>query len=146
MKRTSGILRPACVDLALAAATEEEGLAAVTALLRNEPAVKDWAALAESVKVRQVARLADGPCGVCIAHGRSPAVSSLCLSAGRTPEVVEGVPRLFFVFAIPSAMDSEYLRVVGSLARICMDSDQLGALLKAPTAKDFAARLAELMK
>jgi len=45
--------------------------------------------------------------------------------------------RLVFVVGIPTALNQDYLRVVGTIARLCGKPDSLQKLLHAPTAREF---------
>jgi mannitol/fructose-specific phosphotransferase system IIA component (Ntr-type) len=84
---------------------------------------------------------ADG-CGIVIAHGRTDAVGSLVMAAGRSNE---GFPssdtkenvQLVFVAGIPSALNSEYLRVVGTIARLCSKTELVQKMLSATSPSAF---------
>lgn len=143
----SEILLPAQVNLSLAARDQAGGVDEVLSKLNGDPRVQDWPALVRAVTQRAAPALACNSCGICIAHGRTNAVSSLVMAAGRSPnglsspEVRDKV-RLVFVAGIPSAFDSEYLRIVGAIARLCRDKTLLQKLLAAPDAEEFTALLA----
>lgn len=148
MTPLSEILVPPLINLSLAAKTQSEGVEEVLSALNGDPRVLDWPALAGAVTQRNAPALTCHDCGICIAHGRTNAVNSLVMAAGRStggltsPQVGEKV-RLVFVAGIPSAFDSEYLRVVGAIARLCRDKKLLDRLLAAPDAATFARLLAE---
>jgi len=143
----SEILLPGQVNLLLAARDQAGGVDEVLSKLNGDPRVLDWPALVQAVTQRAASALACNSCGICIAHGRTNAVSSLVMAAGRSPnglsspEVRDKV-RLVFVAGIPSAFDSEYLRIVGAIARLCRDKALLEMLLAAPDAGEFTALLA----
>ncbi len=147
MTPLSEILLPPLINLSLAAKTQADGVQEVLSKLNGDPRVQDWPALVQAVTQRNAPALTCNDCGICIAHGRTNAVSSLVMAAGRSPsgltspEVPEKV-RLVFVAGIPSAFDSEYLRVVGAIARLCRDKKLLDKLLSAPDAATFASILA----
>jgi len=142
MTPISEILLPGQVNLALAARDQAGGVDEVLSKLNGDPRVQDWNALMRSVTERNAPALSCNGCGVCIAHGRTNAVSSLVMAAGRSakglvsPEVRDKV-RLVFVAGIPSAFDSEYLRIVGAIARLCRDKSLLDKLLTAQDPGDF---------
>lgn len=143
----SEILEPMHVRLQLEATGEREAVDEVLGLLAEDARVGDFAALRESVRARDAAGIVENGCGICIAHGRTESVSSLAMAAGRAAAGVparsgEGLVRLFFVVGIPSAFSSEYLRIVGALARICRDRHQLNRLLAAKTSRQFVDLLA----
>lgn len=144
----SEILHATDINLALRAGTKAAAVDEVLAQLHGDPRVKDWTALRAAVIARDAPALAEGGAGICIAHGRTSAVSDLVFAAGRSldgipcPEIGTGI-RLFFVAGIPSAVDSEYLRLVGAIARVCRDPEEIDGLLEAPDGEAFVEILAE---
>jgi PTS system fructose-specific IIC component len=130
------ILQPEHVNLSLAATDKAGAIAEVLSRLNGDPRVRDFSKLQEAVTVRDAAAISENHCGICIAHGRTESVSGLVMAAGRSlegvncPEVPDPV-RLIFVAGIPRTFNSEYLRVVGAIARICRDKHQLERLLAA---------------
>lgn len=141
------VLLPVSVNLELAARDQAGGVDEVLSKLNGDPRVQDWAALVQVVTERNSPALACNECGVCIAHGRTDAVSSLVMAAGRStaglvsPEV-EGRVSLVFVAGIPSAFNSEYLRIVGAIVRICRDRALLKKLLATNDPAAFVGILA----
>lgn len=138
----SEILIPSHINLALAATDQAGGVDEVLSKLNGDPRVQDWNALLQAITERNAPAITCGACGVCIAHGRTNAVSSLVMAAGRStaglfsPEVKEPI-RLVFVAGIPSAFHSEYLRVVGAIARLCSNQSLLNELLTAQNPEKF---------
>ncbi|MDX2079221.1 MAG: PTS sugar transporter subunit IIA [Terrimicrobiaceae bacterium] len=143
----SEILLPSHVNLAIAAGDQSGAVLEVLGQLRGDPRVLDWEALHAAVVERNAPALAAGGVGICIAHGRTNAVQSLVMAAGRStagirsPQIGEKV-RLVFVAGIPSALDAEYLRIVGAIARLCREARTLDQLLAAADAKTFVDLLA----
>jgi len=142
MTSISEILEHRHIRLQLDAANEAEAVLEVLSTLDGDRRVKSFASLSDAVNARDAAGIVENGCGICIAHGRTETVSSLVMAAGRS---VGGVParegsglvKLFFVVGIPSAFSSDYLRVVGAIARICRDRHQLNRLLAAKTTRNF---------
>jgi mannitol/fructose-specific phosphotransferase system IIA component (Ntr-type) len=138
----SEILTPSHVNLALAARDQAEGVQEVLSKLNGDPRILDWEALRQAITERNAPAISCGPCGICIAHGRTNSVQSLVMAAGRSaeglasPNVEERV-RLVFVAGIPAAFHSEYLRVVGAIARLCHDKALLNNLLTVQGPEDF---------
>jgi len=143
----SDILLPSQINLALFGKDQAAGIDEVLSKLNGDPRVSDWRALSQAVTERNAPALACNGCGICIAHARTNAVHSLVMAAGRSteglvsPEVSEPV-RLVFVAGIPSAFSSEYLRVVGAIARFCRDKALLDKLLHVPDPREFIELLA----
>ena len=79
-------------------------------------------------------------------HARTESVSSLVLAVGRSATCLGPIQggkatRLIFVAAIPEAMNTEYLRILGAISRICREEKSLAALLTAVNADSFIASL-----
>lgn len=142
----SEILTPSHINLALAASDQAGGVQEVLSKLNGDPRILDWGALREAVTERNAPAISCGSCGICIAHGRTNSVQSLVMAAGRSaeglvsPNISERV-RLVFVAGIPAAFQSEYLRVVGAIARLCHDQAFLGKLLSVQGPEDFIGLL-----
>ncbi|MFZ4774763.1 MAG: PTS sugar transporter subunit IIA [Terrimicrobiaceae bacterium] len=138
----SEILTPSHINLALAAQDQTDGIDEVLSKLNGDSRVHDWDALLQAIAERNAPAISCGECGICIAHARTNAVSSLVMAAGRSasglisPEVKQPV-RLVFVAGIPAAFDSEYLRVVGAIARLCGNKKLLNELLTVQTPEHF---------
>ena len=147
MTPISEILEPAHVNISLAASDKDSAVLSVLARLNGDEQVKDFELLQRKVMERNASCIAENGCGICIAHGRTEAVSSLIMAAGRLSEEgiacseTDGPLRLVFVAGIPAAFNSEYLRIVGAIARICRDRHQLERLLAAKTAAHFVELL-----
>ncbi len=127
-------LLPNCVRLDVGADSLEAAVEASLDLLRGDARVPDWDAMAQSVRSRGAPAIEENGCGICIAHGRSETVSQLVMSAvrlepGAATPGIESPLRLVFVACIPVSFSNEYLRLVGAIARICHDSQQLNRLL-----------------
>ena len=141
------ILLPRHVLLDMAAKDRLTALEEVIATLRGDDRVANWEVFRTSIMDRNAPAISSNGCGVCLAHGRTSAVTDLVMAAGRPevgivfPEIKEKVA-LVFVVGIPIAMDSEYLRIVGALARICRDPVQSSKLLAADSAEQFVDLLA----
>lgn len=142
----SEILTSSHINLALSAGDQVGGVTEVLSKLKGDPRVLDWDTLAKAVIGRNAPAISCGPCGICIAHGRTNAVQSLVMAAGRSaeglssPNVKERV-RLVFVAGIPAAFQSEYLRIVGAIARLCHDKALLNELLSVQDPEKFVGLL-----
>ena len=142
----SEILTPSHVNLALSAGDQVGGVNEVLSKLNGDTRVTDWDSLSRTITARNAPAISCGPCGICIAHGRTNAVQSLVMAAGRSveglssPEIREPV-RLIFVAGIPAAFHSEYLRVVGAIARLCHDRALLNKLLSVKDPQEFVGLL-----
>ncbi len=141
------ILLPADVNLALRAGDKAAAIEEILGQVRGDARVGNWERLRAAVIERDAPAIEQGGRGICIAHGRTDAVSGLIVAAGRSAAgvVSPGTDlrmHLIFVAGIPSAMNSEYLRLVGAIARVCREPEQMNELLAAPDGKAFVELLA----
>lgn len=136
------ILQTEHVILSVAARDKDGAIQEVLSKLNGDLRVQNFSDLSEAVRKRDAAAIAENGYGICLAHGRTEAVFSLVMAAGRSAEGIRfpGLKepvRLIFVAGIPSVFNSEYLRIVGAIARICRDQHQIDRLLSAKTPTDF---------
>lgn len=142
------ILRPEHVIMTLSADDKLNAIDEVLLKVSGDERVKNFDALKKAVHERDAPSIEESGIGICIAHGRTETVSSLILAVGRlssgitTPEITAPL-RLVFVAGIPGAYRSEYLRIVGAIARICRDRHQVERLLAAKTSTHFIDLLTE---
>ncbi|MGH8048663.1 MAG: PTS sugar transporter subunit IIA [Chthoniobacterales bacterium] len=141
------ILHPADVNLSLRADAKAAAAEEVLGSLRGDVRVTNWEELRNVVIERDAPAIEHEGRSICIAHGRTKAVTSLTMAAGRSekgvvcPETKLRV-HLLFVAGIPTAMDSEYLRLVGAIVRVCRERELMAELLEAPDGEAFVDCLA----
>ena len=136
------ILQPGHISLSLSSTEVTSAVNEVLASLSGDIRILQWDELKKSVLERNAPAIDADGCGIVIAHGRTDAVGSLVMAVGRSHE---GFPsqdtketvRLVFGAGIPSALNSEYLRVVGTIARLCSKKALVQELLLAPTQDAF---------
>jgi mannitol/fructose-specific phosphotransferase system IIA component (Ntr-type) len=141
------ILFPADVNLALRASDKSAALEEVLGQVRGDARVGNWERLRAAVVERDAPAIDADGCGICIAHGRTDAVIDLVVAAGRSSAGIAfsggAAPvKMIFVVGIPSAMNSEYLRLVGAIVRVCRDRAQREELLAAKDGEAFVECLA----
>lgn len=142
------MLLPENVLFDLTAATPAAAIGQVIELLRNDPAVEDFEKLSAAL-------IAAAPCAaetgcefaICIPHARTAAVSGMVMSVGRAePGILfQSCPqpiRYVFCIGLPAALDSEYLRLVGLLARVLRAPESEAELRAATTRAEFVQLLA----
>jgi mannitol/fructose-specific phosphotransferase system IIA component (Ntr-type) len=136
------ILQPGHVNLSLSSTKIDSAVGEVLASLSGDIRILQWNALKESVLQRNAPAIDAEGCGIVIAHGRTDAVGSLVMAAGRSNEgfncndTKQNV-RLVFVAGIPSALNNEYLRVVGTIARLCSKTELIQKMLSATSPSAF---------
>lgn len=139
------------IQLNLEAASIEDAIARLTALLMGDPRILNFRDFQQAVSHGSAPLLRENNCTVCIAHARTDSVNNLVMAAGRlpasnsrppaAPSSCGELPRLVFIAGIPLALNAEYLRLVGAIARICSSPESLAALLSAPNQNAFLETL-----
>lgn len=140
------ILHPNCVDLNLTHTAQEAAILHTIDLLRGDERVLDWQALLKGIQSRDPCMAGGQEFDICIPHARTNAVDSMVMAAGRSVAGIErggGKPRAHYVFVIgvPVQMASDYLRIIGALARIFRDTNAEAELRAAGSVEDFLACL-----
>ena len=141
------ILPATHITLDVAAGTPEVAIDEVAALMKNDPAVDDWAALLAGIHAAAPCLPeTEGGFAICIPHTRGECVSAMVMSVGRSAAGVAfpgvGQPvRYIFCIAVPRALAADYLRIVGLLARVFKDPAAESELRAAGTPADFIALL-----
>lgn len=140
------ILNPKHVNLDLKSTSQEEAVFQVAQLLKSDERVLDWGDFYEALKAKSPCLNASTEFEVCIPHARTNSVSSMVMSVGRSKEgisISESERRINYIFVIgvPVTMASDYLRIIGALARILKNAEK--KLRGASTAQQFVSILTE---
>jgi len=143
------ILSPEDILLDFQAETQVRALSKVADLLEKDDRVSDWDRFYKGIMAGASCIYNESGCGICIAHVRTNAVDDMVMAAGRSGEGIafdESGMRvhLIFVIGVPVALASDYLRIIGALARIFRTAKGETALLTAPTCKAFLDSLCTL--
>lgn len=136
------ILQPGHVNLALSSTEMGTAVEEVLASLSGDIRILQWNTLKDAILERNAPAIDAAGCGIVIAHGRTDAVGSLVMAAGRSNEGFSSKDtkekvRLVFVAGIPSALNNEYLRVVGTIARLCSKKELVEKLLTSANPTEF---------
>lgn len=143
------ILKPRHVALGLQGADAVSALDPLAGLLQQDARVLNWAGFHGGLRRGAAEGLTFLSCGAALCHARTDAVSGMTMAAGRFDAPVShggADPRLVrFLFAIglPPTMASEYLRVVGALARALQDESTVHALASAASEEEFVSILTQ---
>ncbi len=141
------VLHPSHINLSLSAPNPTSAVTALLDVLRGDPRILKWDDFRQSVLGRDASPISSNNCGILIAHGRTNSVGSLVMAAGISPE---GIPsassdcpplHVIFVAGIPAAFNNDYLRVVGTIARLCGKPELLTNLLEATSPSAFLSIL-----
>ncbi len=140
------ILNPKHVTLDLKATSQEEAVFQVAELLKADERVLDWGDFYDALKAKSPCLEASPEFDVSIPHARTNAVNSMVMSVGRSAEgvsVSKSDHKLHYIFVIgvPVALASDYLRIIGALARILKNAEK--QLRQAATAQEFVSILIE---
>ena len=143
------ILSPKHVLLDLAADTHLRAVGKIAELLERDERVNDWDAFYKGLIARSSCMANENGSGICIAHVRTQAVNAMIMAVGRSKEGIafpgeEARMHLIFVIGVPVALASDYLRIIGALARIFRTTKGEEALLSAETPEEFCERLCTL--
>jgi nitrogen PTS system EIIA component len=145
------VLKSSHIDLSLSASDPGSAVKSLLELLRGDLRVMKWDEFSQAVMVRDASPITAHGCGILIAHGRTNSVGSLVMAAGVSPA---GIPfpsistdanpiHLVFVAGIPAAFSNDYLRVVGTIARLCSKEALLASLRKADSPATFLSLLSQ---
>lgn len=143
------ILTPRHILLGLQAETRARALSKVADLLEHDEQVKDWDRFYKGVMAGASCISNNNGSGICIAHVRSDAVNGMVMAAAQAPQGIVfdeagTLVHLIFVIGVPVALASDYLRIIGALARIFRTEKGSNALLGAATTAEFLERLCTL--
>ncbi len=137
------------INLAVQSSSKSGALREVASLLAKGGCVKDFDAFFKEILERE--RVSNTALGhdVAIPHARTDQCSQILVAVGRSAEGIDfeakdGQPvRLIFLIGTPKQMVTDYLRVVGNLARLLRQDDLRQRLLEAPDAATFIQTIAE---
>jgi fructose-specific phosphotransferase system IIA component len=131
------------VNLNLTASTKTESLREVASLMKDAKCIHDFHAFFRDVLERErVSNTALGH-GVALPHARTDQCSEIIIAVGRSNTGIdfeakdEQPVQLVFLIGTPKSMVTEYLRLVGNLARLLRHDDLRQQLVAAPDPLSF---------
>jgi fructose-specific phosphotransferase system IIA component len=141
--KVAALLRPEAINLNIQSRQKNGALREVAALLEKAGCVTNFNAFFQEILERE--RVSNTALGhdVAIPHARTEHCSEILIAVGRSHDGIEfeakdGQPvRLVFLIGTPKQMVTEYLRVVGNLARLLRQDQLRQNLLEAPDAAAF---------
>jgi len=144
----SDILSPNQIDLDPQFANQEELVHYVASLLKPNPNVKDWQAFYDGLKATGSSIFDENGIRLCIPHIRTNSIKMMVMGVGRSEiEPESAAPnktptvQYTFVIGVPNAMASDYLRIIGALARIFKDKATEAQLRATKRPEEFLAIL-----
>jgi fructose-specific phosphotransferase system IIA component len=141
--KISSLLRPEAINLNIQARQKNAALREVASLLATSQCVTNFDAFYNEILERE--RVSNTALGhdVAIPHARTDQCTEILVAVGRSSEGIdfeakENQPvRLIFLIGTPKQMVTEYLRVVGNLARLLRQDQVRQRLLEVPDAASF---------
>jgi mannitol/fructose-specific phosphotransferase system IIA component (Ntr-type) len=142
----SSLLKPEQIKLELDQTKRCNAINEVAQLLQSNPNVTNFAGFYEELLARE--RIESTCLGneIAFPHARTDSLKGMVLSVGRSTAGVwfenssQNV-KLIFVIGTPKRMVTDYLSVVGGLARLLKDPATREQLLSAPSVDEFVATL-----
>lgn len=138
------ILHPENIRLDIEQTSPEELVFNIASLLKNDENVKDWQAFYDGLKLQNSCIFETQGVRLCIPHVRTNSVSMMVMAAGRNAiqapapdEYSKPVMQYTFVIGVPIALASDYLRIIGALARIFKKKQTEARLHAASNPADF---------
>ena len=138
------------IGLALEAPDHHAAIRIVADLLRGAEDVLDWEELAESLRgACPCLAESGGSFAICLPHARTDSVHAMVMSAGRFDAGIAfpgcALPvRYIFCIGVPKAMENDYLRILGLLARVLKAPETEATLRQAETPAAFLSSLSLL--
>ena len=121
--KVSGLIQKEHVHLGLKATSKEDALHQMAQMAKGHPNLGDFPSFCRAIYDRESSGSTSIGYGVDIPHARTEQVKDMMLVVGRLVEPVcfdpgEAQPvRLIFLIGVPKKMVTEYLRLIGTLAR-----------------------------
>jgi mannitol/fructose-specific phosphotransferase system IIA component (Ntr-type) len=121
--RISDLMRKEYIRLDMVAHSKRDVLHQMTQMVKGHPSLGDFPSFCRSVYERESTGSTSIGYGIAIPHARTDQVKDMMLVVGRLAEGIQfeqtdQIPvRLIFLIGAPKKMVSEYLRLIGTLAR-----------------------------
>ena len=141
--KVAALLRPEAINLNLQSRQKTPALREVAELLQRTGCVGNFEAFFQEILDRE--RVSNTALGhdVAIPHARTEQCSDILIAVGRNNEGIDfeakdNQPvRLIFLIGTPKQMVTDYLRVVGNLARLLRQDQVRQQLIEAPDPASF---------
>ncbi len=137
------LLKPELILLDLTAVKKCPAIREVADLLQNDPRILDFKKFYGELLERERINTTSVGNELAFPHARIDQLTDMVVAVGRSPGGVDfedngqNTVKLIFIIGTPKKMVTDYLRLVGGLARILKHADVRNLLLKASTAEEF---------
>ena len=140
------LIDPAQITLNLRSRTQSDALRELVDLLIAAGKIANREKFLEELQTRELSNSTYATDGVAFPHTRTKLVDEIVVGIGRSevgiPWTGKGeIAHLIFLIAVPERLISDYLVVVGAIARITKDPPLRTLLLHAEDVEDFVATL-----
>ena len=140
------LIDPAQISLKLRARTQADALREIVDLLVAAGKIDNAREFLDELQARERTNSTYAADGVAFPHARTKLVEEIIVGIGRSeagiPWTGNGeIAHLIFLIAVPERLISDYLVVVGAIARITKDRPLRTLLLHAESVEDFIATL-----
>ena len=140
------LIDPAHITLNLRVHSQTDALREIVDLLVAAGKIDNAEKFLEQLRAREVTNSTYAADGVAFPHARTKLVDEIVVGVGRSeagiPWTGKGeIAQLIFLIAVPERLISDYLVVVGAIARITRDRPLRTLLLHAESVDDFVATL-----
>lgn len=140
------LIDPRQIVLKLRAQTQADAMVELAGCLAADGKIKNVNQFLRELQAREAINSTYAADGIAFPHARTKLVQKIVLAIGRSET---GIPwtgkgetaQLIFLIAVPERLISDYLVVVGAIARITKDRPLRTLLLHAESVDDFMATL-----
>ncbi|NBR47148.1 MAG: PTS sugar transporter subunit IIA [Verrucomicrobia bacterium] len=142
------LIQPGLVLLDIKETKRTAAIHEVALLLEKDPGVINFRSFYDELLARERVEATSLGNGVAFPHARTDHVKKMVLAVGRSPAGVvfensgETI-HLIFVIGTPRRMVTEYLALVGAMARLLRSEEVRRKLMSARTPEEFAAVFSE---
>jgi mannitol/fructose-specific phosphotransferase system IIA component (Ntr-type) len=144
----SSLLKPEQIKIELTQQKRVDAINEVSQLLQSNPNVTNFASFYEELLAREKIESTCLGNEIAFPHARTDSLKGMVLAIGRSTHGVwfencgQSV-KLIFVIGTPKRMVTDYLSVVGGLARLLKDASTREQLIAAPNVEEFIATLTQ---
>jgi len=140
------LIDPRQITLKLGAGTQAEAMRELVDLLVSASKIDNAEKFLKELEVRERTNSTHAADQIAFPHARTKLVDEIVLAIGRSdagiPWTGKGeIAHLIFLIAVPERLISDYLVVVGAIARITKDRPLRTLLLHAESVEEFIATL-----
>ena len=121
--RLQNLLQPHLIKLDVTEKKRTSAIREITELLKNDHRIKDFEKFYQDLLARERIETTCLGCDTALPHARTDHVADMVLAIGRSKEGVlfensNQTVHLIFVVGTPKRMATDYLRLVGTIARL----------------------------